>query len=262
MILTLDIGNTNIKTALFEGAEMAHYWRISTSLSKTSDEYGILLMNMFAHEGVKPEEVEGIVISSVVPTINFTIEHMCQNYFHMQPMMVAPGVKTGINIKYENPRELGSDRIANAVAAYAQYGGPCIFIDFGTATTFGVVDENGSFLGGSIFPGIKVASEALVSGTAKLPRFAIEKPESVIGRTTLTNLQSGMYYGYVGLVKHIVQKMKQELGRQDAIVVATGGMALLISEESKVIDKLDGLLTLKGLRMIYERNKAEGRIGK
>ncbi len=262
MILTLDIGNTNIKTALFEGAEMAHYWRISTSLSKTSDEYGILLMNMFAHEGVKPEEVEGIVISSVVPTINFTIEHMCQNYFHMQPMMVAPGIKTGINIKYENPRELGSDRIANAVAAYAQYGGPCIFIDFGTATTFGVVDENGSFLGGSIFPGIKVASEALVSGTAKLPRFAIEKPESVIGRTTLTNLQSGMYYGYVGLVKHIVQKMKQELGRQDAIVVATGGMALLISEESKVIDKLDGLLTLKGLRMIYERNKAEGRIGK
>lgn len=262
MILTLDIGNTNIKTALFEGREMAHYWRISTSLSKTSDEYGILLMNMFAHEGVKPEEVEGIVISSVVPTINFTIEHMCQNYFHMQPMMVAPGIKTGINIKYENPRELGSDRIANAVAAYAQYGGPCIFIDFGTATTFGVVDENGSFLGGSIFPGIKVASEALVSGTAKLPRFAIEKPESVIGRTTLTNLQSGMYYGYVGLVKHIVQKMKQELGRQDAIVVATGGMALLISEESKVIDKLDGLLTLKGLRMIYERNKAEGRIGK
>ena len=262
MIRTLDIGNTNIKTALFEGAEMAHYWRISTSLSKTSDEYGILLMNMFAHEGVKPEEVEGIVISSVVPTINFTIEHMCQNYFHMQPMMVAPGIKTGINIKYENPRELGSDRIANAVAAYAQYGGPCIFIDFGTATTFGVVDENGSFLGGSIFPGIKVASEALVSGTAKLPRFAIEKPESVIGRTTLTNLQSGMYYGYVGLVKHIVQKMKQELGRQDAIVVATGGMALLISEESKVIDKLDGLLTLKGLRMIYERNKAEGRIGK
>lgn len=262
MILTLDIGNTNIKTALFERGEMAHYWRISTSLSKTSDEYGILLMNMFAHEGVKPEEVEGIVISSVVPTINFTIEHMCQNYFHMQPMMVAPGIKTGINIKYENPRELGSDRIANAVAAYAQYGGPCIFIDFGTATTFGVVDENGSFLGGSIFPGIKVASEALVSGTAKLPRFAIEKPESVIGRTTLTNLQSGMYYGYVGLVKHIVQKMKQELGRQDAIVVATGGMALLISEESKVIDKLDGLLTLKGLRMIYERNKAEGRIGK
>ena len=262
MILTLDIGNTNIKTALFDGEKMLQYWRLTTNKMMSSDEYGILLSNLFEHNGLDVKAVTGIIMSSVVPSINFTIEHMCQNYFHMQPMMVAPGIKTGINIKYENPRELGSDRIANAVAAYAQYGGPCIFIDFGTATTFGVVDENGSFLGGSIFPGIKVASEALVSGTAKLPRFAIEKPESVIGRTTLTNLQSGMYYGYVGLVKHIVQKMKQELGRQDAIVVATGGMALLISEESKVIDKLDGLLTLKGLRMIYERNKAEGRIGK
>lgn len=262
MILALDIGNSNIKAALFEGLEQKTYFRISCDRNKSSDEYGVTLLSMLRHAGYSPKDVTGIVFSSVVPTINFTIEHMCQNYFHMQPMMVAPGVKTGINIKYENPRELGSDRIANAVAAYAQYGGPCIFIDFGTATTFGVVDENGSFLGGSIFPGIKVASEALVSGTAKLPRFAIEKPESVIGRTTLTNLQSGMYYGYVGLVKHIVQKMKQELGRQDAIVVATGGMALLISEESKVIDKLDGLLTLKGLRMIYERNKAEGRIGK
>ena len=201
-------------------------------------------------------------ISSVVPTINFTIEHMCQNYFHQQPMIVAPGIKTGINIKYENPRELGSDRIANAVAAYTEYGGPCIYIDFGTATTFGVVDEEGSFLGGCICPGIKVASEALVSGTAKLPRFAIAKPENVIGRTTLTNLQSGMYYGYVGLVSHIVHKIKQELGRPDAIVVATGGMAVLISEESKVIDKLDGLLTLKGLRLIYERNHGEGRDGK
>ena len=262
MIFTLDIGNTNIKTALFDGERMVKYWRVSTSSTYTSDEYGILLCNLFAHEGVSPADVEGIAISSVVPTINFTIEHMCQNYFHQQPMIVAPGIKTGINIKYENPRELGSDRIANAVAAYTEYGGPCIYIDFGTATTFGVVDEEGSFLGGCICPGIKVASEALVSGTAKLPRFAIAKPENVIGRTTLTNLQSGMYYGYVGLVSHIVHKIKQELGRPDAIVEATGGMAVLISEESKVIDKLDGLLTLKGLRLIYERNHGEGRVGK
>ena len=148
---------------------MVKYWRVSTSSTYTSDEYGILLCNLFAHEGVSPADVEGIAISSVVPTINFTIEHMCQNYFHQQPMIVAPGIKTGINIKYENPRELGSDRIANAVAAYTEYGGPCIYIDFGTATTFGVVDEEGSFLGGCICPGIKVASEALVSGTAKLP---------------------------------------------------------------------------------------------
>ncbi len=254
MIFTLDVGNTNIKTALFEGERMVKYWRVSTNKMYTSDEYGILLMNLFAHEGVKPENVEGIIISSVVPTINFTIEHMCQNYFHLAPMFVVPGVKTGVNIRYENPRELGSDRIANAVAAQAEYGGPCIFIDFGTATTFGVIDGGGAFLGGCICPGVKLSSEALVNGTAKLPRFELTRPESVIGRSTLTNLQSGMYYGYVGLVRNIVRKIKQELGCE-ATVVATGGMAAMIAEESKVIDKLDGLLTLKGLRLIYERNQ-------
>ena len=254
MVFTLDIGNTNIKTALFDGPEMVKYWRVSTNKIYTSDEYGILLTNLFQHEGVSPDVVEGIMISSVVPTINFTIEHMCQNYFHVAPLFVAPGVKTGVNIKYENPRELGSDRIANAVAAYEEYGGPCIFIDFGTATTFGVVDEGGAFLGGCICPGVKLSSEALVNNTAKLPRFELTRPENVIGRNTLTNLQSGMYYGYVGLVRNIVRKIKQELGRE-AIVVATGGMAVMIAEESKVIDKLDGLLTLKGLRLIYERNR-------
>ena len=257
MILTLDIGNTNIKTALFDGKEMVKYWRLSTNITNTSDEYGITIMNLFRHGGVDAKDVEGIVISSVVPTINFTIEHMCLNYFGITPTFIAPGVKTGINIRYENPRELGSDRIANAVAAYDEYGGekPVIFIDFGTATTFGVVDEHGAFLGGAIFPGIKLASEALVSGTAKLPRFALAQPEHVIGRTTLTNLQSGMFYGYVGMVTNLVRQMKKELGK-DAVVVATGGMAVLIAEEAKVIDKLDGLLTLKGLRLIYERNRA------
>ena len=256
MILTLDIGNTNIKTALFDGKEMVKYWRLSTNITNTSDEYGITIMNLFRHGGVDAKDVEGIVISSVVPTINFTIEHMCLNYFGITPTFIAPGVKTGINIRYENPRELGSDRIANAVAAYDEYGGgkPVIFIDFGTATTFGVVDEHGAFLGGAIFPGIKLASEALVSGTAKLPRFALAQPEHVIGRTTLPNLQSGKFYGYVGMVTNLVQQMKKELGK-DAVVVATGGMAVLIAEEAKVIDKLDGLLTLKGLRLIYERNR-------
>ena len=254
MILTMDIGNTNIKTALFDGKEMFKYWRMSTNITSTSDEYGVRLTSMFAHEGVSTDVVEGIIVSSVVPTINYTIEHMLQNYFGKTPLVVAPGVKTGINIKYENPRELGSDRIANAVAAYEEYG--CIFIDFGTATTFGVVDKDGSFLGGTICPGIKLSSEALVTGTAKLPRFELTRPENVIGRTTLTNLQSGMYYGYVGLVRNIVRKIKQELG-EEALVVATGGMALMIADESKVIDKLDGLLTLKGLRLIYERNHAD-----
>lgn len=254
MILTLDIGNTNIKTALFDGKDMVQYWRLSTNKMNTSDEYGITIMNLFQHAGVSVKDVEGIIISSVVPTINFTIEHMCLNYFGKAPMYVVPGVKTGINIKYENPRELGSDRIANAVAAYEEYGAPTIFIDFGTATTFGVIDEGGVFLGGCICPGIKLASEALVTGTAKLPRFELTKPEHVIGRSTLTNLQSGMYYGYVGLVTNIVRKLKQELGKE-ATVVATGGMAVMVAEESKAIDKLDGLLTLKGLRLIYERNK-------
>ncbi len=256
MILTLDIGNTNIKTALFDGKEMAQYWRLSTDITCTSDEYGVKLLTLFHHAGLTTDVVEGIIISSVVPTINFTIDHMCQNYFHLTPMFVAPGVKTGINIKYENPRELGSDRIANAVGAYEEYGAPCIFIDFGTATTFGVVGEGGAFLGGCICPGIKLSSEALVNNTAKLPRFELTRPEHVIGRTTLTNLQSGMYYGYVGLVRNIVRKIKQELGCE-ATVVATGGMAVMIAEESNVIDKLDGLLTLKGLRLIYERNKEQ-----
>ena len=254
MILTMDIGNTNIKVALFDGKEMYKYWRMSTNISSTSDEYGVRLMSMFAYEGVSKDVVEGIVVSSVVPTINYTIEHMLLNYIGKMPLFVAPGVKTGINIRYDNPRELGSDRIANAVGAYEEYGGPCIFIDFGTATTFGVVDKEGSFLGGTICPGIKLSSEALVTGTAKLPRFELNKPDSVIGRTTLSNLQSGMYYGYVGLVRNIVRKIRQELG-EEAYVVATGGMALMIAEESKVIDKLDGLLTLKGKARGFIRDR-------
>ena len=254
MILAMDIGNTNIKTGVFDASTLRSYWRISTQRQYTSDEFGSLLLNLFAHEKLDPETIEGIIISSVVPTINFTVEHMCRSYFDLQPMFIAPGVKTGINIRYENPRELGSDRIANAVSAFTQYGGPVITIDFGTATTFGVVDENGAFLGGCICPGIKLASEALGSGTAKLPRFELTKPENVIGRTTLSNLQSGMYYGYVGLVLHLVRRMKQELGRE-ATVVATGGMAQMMADESRVIDHVDGLLTLKGLRRIWEKNR-------
>ncbi len=255
MIFTMDVGNTNIKTALFEGSEMVKYWRISTSKTYTSDEYGILLANLFAYEGVSMRDVSGVVISSVVPTINFTIEHMCKNYFGMAPMMVEPGIKTGINLKYENPRELGSDRIANAVAAYDQYGGPCIFIDFGTATTFGALDAKANFLGGCICPGIKLASEALVGLTAKLPRFELVKPPTVIGRTTVTNLQAGLIYGYIGQVDYLVKKIRAEINAPDAFVVATGGMAVLVAQEDSSINKLDGLLTLKGLRILYERNR-------
>ena len=254
MIFTMDIGNTNIKTALFEGDQMVQYWRLTTNKKMSSDEYGILLANLFRHNDVDMKAVSGVIISSVVPSVNFTIEHMVQNYFGLSPMMVVPGVRTGINLKYDNPRELGSDRIANAVAAWELYGGPCIFIDFGTATTFGVMSARGEFLGGAICPGLKLASEALVDRAAKLPRFELVKPENAIGRNTIANLQSGIIYGHVGLVTDLIQKMRQELKAPDARVIATGGMALLVAAETDMIDVLDGTLTLKGLRLIYEKN--------
>ena len=254
MILTLDIGNTNIKTALFEGMEMVQYWRVSTDRNMSSDEYGILLMNLFAHNHISPEQVDGIMISSVVPQINFTLEHMCRSYFRQEPRIIGPGIKTGINIKYENPRELGSDRIANAVAAYELYGGPCITIDFGTATSFGVISEKGEFLGGAICPGLKLAAEALTERAAKLPRFELVKPESVIGRNTVTNMQAGIVYGYIGQINYRIDRMKKELGAPDAKVIATGGLAVLVAGESNVIDVMDGLLTLKGLCLIHRKN--------
>ena len=254
MILTMDIGNTNIKTALFEGMETVEYWRVSTNRNMSSAEYGILLLNLFAHKGIRAEQVEGIMISSVVPQINFTIEHMCRTYFNMEPRIIGPGVKTGINIKYENPRELGSDRIANAVAAYELYGGPCITIDFGTATSFGAISARGEFLGGAICPGLKLAAEALTERAAKLPRFELAKPESVIGKNTVTNMQAGIVYGYIGQINYLVERMKRELGAPNAKVIATGGLAVLVAEESSAIDVMDGLLTLKGLCLIHRRN--------
>ena len=254
MLLTLDIGNTNIKAALFNGEEMVHYWRLSTQRTYTSDEMGVIITNLFAHENIDIRAVKGIMMSSVVPTVNFTVEHMCRDYFGMDPIVVAPGIKTGIDIKYENPRELGSDRICNAVAAYHLYGGPCVFIDFGTATTLGALDKNGAFLGGCICPGIKLTSAALVSGTAKLPHFELTMPEKVIGKTTVANLQSGLIYGHVGQIDYLVNKMREEMNAPDAAVVATGGMARLIAAKSSVIKHIDGLLTLKGLRLIYEKN--------
>ena len=257
MLFTLDVGNTNIKTALFDGPEMVHYWRLSTTRKYTSDEMGVMMTQLFEHEGLSSGQVTGIVMSSVVPTMNFTVEHMCRDYFGHEPMTVGPGVKTGIDIKYENPRELGSDRICNAVAAYVLYGGPCVYIDFGTATTFGALDEKGSFLGGCICPGIKLTSEALVSGTAKLPHFELVMPDKVIGKTTIGNLQSGVINGYVGQVIYLVNEIRREMGRPDAKVIATGGMARLIASKSGVIDHIDGLLTLKGLRLIYEKNQAK-----
>ena len=255
MILTMDIGNTNIKTALFDDMEMVQYWRISTNRNMSSDEYGMILMNLFAYNHISTDVVKGIMISSVVPQINFTIEHMCSTYFDMDPLVLEPGIKTGVNIKYENPRELGSDRIANAVAAYELYGGPCITIDFGTATNFGVISEKGEFLGGAICPGLKLAADALTERTAKLPRFELVRPESIIGKNTVANMQSGIVYGYIGQINYLVERMKKELGAPNAKVIATGGLAVLVGKESSVIDVMDGLLTLKGLCLIYRKNR-------
>ncbi len=257
MLLTLDIGNTNIKTALFNGPEMVHYWRLSTTRKYTSDEMGVMMAQLFEQQHISRDAVTGIVMSSVVPTVNFTVEHMCRDYFGIHPMLVGPGIKTGIDIRYDNPRELGSDRICNAVAAYVLYGGPCIYIDFGTATTFGAIDHSGVFLGGCICPGIKLTSEALVAGTAKLPHFELVMPEKIIGKNTVTNLQSGVINGYVGQIIYLVREMKKEMNCPEAKVVATGGMSRLIAPKSGVIDHLDGLLTLKGLRLILERNQPE-----
>ncbi|MBQ8136746.1 MAG: type III pantothenate kinase [Clostridia bacterium] len=255
MLLTLDIGNTNLKAGLFEGDSLLHSWRLSTRRNYTSDEMGVFFMNLLTHENLSADSVEGILLSSVVPTLNFTVEHMCRDYFHLEPVLVAPGIRTGIDIRYDNPRELGSDRICNAVAAYTLYGGPCVFIDFGTATTMGAMDARGAFLGGCICPGIKLASEALVSGTAKLPHFELNVPPTVIGKTTITNLQSGIIYGYVGQVDYLVTRMKQELSAPDARVVATGGMSRLIAEISSTITDIDAYLTLKGMQLIWERNR-------
>lgn len=255
MILTLDIGNTNIKTAVFDGESLIAYWRLATSTTATSDEVGVALCGMFAHVGLSMDVITGIIMSSVVPPVNYTIEHMCRTYFKMDPMTVVPGIRTGINIKYENPRELGSDRIANAVAAHTIYGGPCIFIDFGTATTYGVVLENGEFIGGAISPGLKISSEALVTGASKLPRVEIIKPESIICRNTVSGMQAGLFFGYVGSVNHTIAKMKEEIGLPEVRVIATGGLSRLIASDTDAIDVIDGLLTLKGLRMIYWRNQ-------
>ncbi|MBE5758818.1 MAG: type III pantothenate kinase [Clostridiales bacterium] len=257
MIMVLDVGNSNIKTGIFEGETLIHSWRMSTDRVKSSDEYGILVCSFFRHLGLKTEDVEGIMISSVIPSINYTLEHMCRIYFDLTPIFVGPGIKTGINILYDNPKELGADRIVNAVAAYELYGGevPLITIDFGTATTFGAVSAKGEFLGGLICPGIKISAETLTESTAKLPRIELVKPKTVINKNTVGCMQAGIIYGYVGQVDYIIRKMKAELGGT-AKVIATGGLSGLIAAETSVIDEVNALLTLQGLYHLYKKNVA------
>ena len=256
MIFVIDIGNTNIKYGVFEGEKLIASFRVVSKRTSTADEYGIVVRDLLSNAKISKSQIEGVIISSVIPQLNYTIEHMCEQYLKIKPLMVGPGIKTGLNIKVDNPREVGADRIVNSVAAYKKYGGekPVICIDFGTATTFNVITEKGEFIGGVISPGIKGSLDSLVNGTAKLPNIELNLPEKIIARDTVTNMQAGLLYGFAGLVGHICDRMKEELGR-DTIVVVTGGLSETIASEVKAINVIDRSLTLDGLRILYDMNR-------
>ncbi|NTV89273.1 MAG: type III pantothenate kinase [Clostridiales bacterium] len=257
MLLVINVGNTNIILGAYEGKRLLNSWRLATDKEKTSDEFGVFFTTVFGKEQLPIESVEAVIIASVVPPVMYSLEHSIRKYFLKEPIIIGPGIKTGINIKYENPRELGADRIVNAVAAYDIYGGPIIVVDFGTATTFNAISSRGEFLGGCICPGIKIAAEALYQKTAKLPRIDLIKTESVIARNTANNMQTGIYNGYIGQVNHIIAKMKSEMKEDNIKVIATGGFGRILTEGVIAIDELNSNLTLEGLRIIYEKNKSE-----
>lgn len=254
MIFVLDVGNTNTVLGVYQDDLLKYHWRVETSRHKTEDEYGMTVKSLLQHEGLHFKDFDGIIISSVVPPIMFTLERMCRKYFNLKPMIVGPGVKTGLNIKYDNPKEVGADRIVNAVAGIHEYGSPLIIVDFGTATTFCFINEQRQYMGGAIAPGIGISTEALYSRAAKLPRIEIARPDGVIGRNTVTAMQAGILYGFVGQVEGIVNRIKKESGSSPA-VIATGGLASLIAGESDIIEIVDPFLTLKGLHLIYKRNQ-------
>ncbi len=256
MLLAFDVGNTNIVLGVYKGETLLNHWRMATDKSKTSDEYGMLVNQLFQYDGLDLNDVEDVIISSVVPPLMYSLQHMAYKYCKKEAMVVGPGIKTGVNIKYDNPKQVGADRIVNAVAAFEKYGGPLVIVDFGTATTFCAISEKGEYMGGTIAPGIKISSEALFQNAAKLPRVELIKPGHVICKNTVSSMQSGIIYGYIGLVDYIVKRMKQELGdHPNTKAIATGGLANLIASESETINEVNGLLTLEGLRIIYERNK-------
>ncbi len=258
MIICIDIGNTNVKYAIYDGDALKISFRVATDLKKTSDEYGSALVAMLKTMDISEKEIVGGIVSSVVPSLDYTIDRMCDLYLGFKPLKIAPGLKSGLNIRCDDAREVGADRIVNCVSAIAEYGNekPMIVVDFGTATTFNIINEKGEFIGGVISPGIKGSLDSLVGGTAKLPRVEIEAPKSIIAKNTVTNMQAGIVFGFAGLVDYIVARIKKELKTEDVLTIATGGFSEIISKEVSCIDVVDKLLTLKGLKYLYDLNQA------
>lgn len=255
MLLTVDVGNTNITLGLFDGDKVFATFRINTQMLRTSDEYGSQIAEMIARKGIDTKSITDVIISSVVPKVMYSLKSGIIKYFGIDPMIVGIGTKTGIKINRTDPREVGSDRIVDAVAAYELYGGPCIVVDFGTATTYDLIGEKGTFEAGVTSPGIKICAKALWNETAKLPEVEIKKPESILGKDTISSMQAGIVYGYIGQTEYIIDCMKKESGLDHLKVIATGGMGRIIYENTQSIDVYDNELTLQGMRIIYEKSK-------
>lgn len=256
MVLVFDAGNTNIVMGIFDGEKLVTSWRTATDRRRTADDLGMLVKSLFDYGGFSFGDIEALVLSSVVPPLTPIISTMCRRYFGREPLVVGPGVKTGMPIRYENPREVGADRIVNAVAAAYIYGRPAVVVDFGTATTFCAISRQGEYLGGAIAPGVAISTEALFEQAAKLPRVELSRPSQAIGKNTVVSMQSGIYFGFVAQVDGIVTRIKGEIG-QDAVVVATGGLARLICQGTTTVDHIEPYLTLHGLKLIYDRNRSE-----
>ncbi|MFP5205527.1 MAG: type III pantothenate kinase [Acidobacteriota bacterium] len=258
MLLALDVGNTNTVLGIYrlegEKPELIAHWRITTHRAQTVDEYGVFFVNLFEMHGMSPSQVHHIIIASVVPPVDSTLRQVCEQYFNVQPMFVEPGIKTGMQMRIDNPTELGADRLCDCVAAYELYGGPCIVVDFGTATKFEVISEKGEYLGGAIAPGLGLSADALFARAAKLSRVEIKRPPKAIGTNTITHLQSGLYFGYIGLVDGILERILTETAGKPRII-ATGGLARMIAPDSRYIHEINDMLTIEGLRILWERNQ-------